>query len=85
MRAVLDGKSVSEAKEHAAGYVRGRDASTISSCDSEYKRVVEFCMEAARKRVSRNVFMRSGDWRSFAGDICMRVVDVGVIVVGAVL
>ena len=42
MRAELDGESVSEAKEHAAFYVRGREASTISSYNSKYRKVVEF-------------------------------------------
>ena len=48
VRAQLDGESVSEAKEHAAFYVRGREASTISSYNSKYKKVVEFYKESGK-------------------------------------
>ena len=48
VRAELDGESVSKAKEHATFYVRGREASTISSCNSEYKKVVEFYKESGK-------------------------------------
>ena len=41
--------------------------------------------EAARKKVSRNVIMRSGGWRSSAVDTYMRVVDAGVLVGDTVL
>ena len=34
--------------------------------------------EAARRKVSRNVIMQSGGWRSSAVDTYMRVVDAGV-------
>ena len=47
-RAELDGESVSEAKEHAAFYLRGREASTISSYNAEYRRMVEFHKESAK-------------------------------------
>ena len=47
-RAKLDGESVSEAKEHAAFYLRGREASTISSYNAEYRRMVEFHKESAK-------------------------------------
>ena len=41
--------------------------------------------EAARKKVSRNVIMRSGGWRSSAVDTYMRVRNAGIIVGDAVL
>jgi len=41
--------------------------------------------EAARSRVSRNVIMQSGGWRSSAVDTYLRVQDAGVRVVDALL
>ena len=46
LRAELDNESRSKAREHAAFYLRGREASTISTYNSEYKRLVEFYRES---------------------------------------
>ena len=46
LRAELDNESRNEAREHAAFYLRGREASTISTYNSEYKRLVEFYRES---------------------------------------
>ena len=51
LRAELDDESRSEAKEHAAFYLRGREASTISAYNSEYKRLVEFYKESGKMGV----------------------------------
>ena len=40
----LENRSRSEAREHAAFYLRGREVFTISTYNSEYKRLVEFYM-----------------------------------------
>ena len=42
LRAELADEPRSEAKEHAAFYLRGREASTISAYNSKYKRLVVF-------------------------------------------
>ena len=48
LRAELDDESRSEAKEHAAVYLRGREASTISTYNSEYKKLLEFYKESGK-------------------------------------
>ena len=48
LRDELDGESRNEAKEYAAFYLRGREASTISTYNSEDKRLVEFYKESGK-------------------------------------
>ena len=43
-RARVEHESRSEAREHAEFYLRGREASTIATYNTEYKKLVEYCM-----------------------------------------
>ena len=59
---------MSEAKEHAAFYVRGREVSTISSGNSEYKKVVEFYKESGKMFIfDKRDAMAFIVWRSKLG------------------
>ena len=42
-RAWVEHESRSEAREHADFYLRGREASTIATYNTEYKKLVEYC------------------------------------------
>ena len=92
LRAELNDESRSEAKEHAAFYLRGREASTISTYNSEYKRLVEFYKESGKmgvifeeRVVVSFIVWRSGGWRSSAVDTFIQVVDACVRLGDAVL
>ena len=45
LRAWLRRESRTEAREHASFYLRGREPSTIAAYDTEYKRLVEYCVK----------------------------------------
>ena len=45
LRARVEHESRSEAREHADFYLRGREASTIATYDTEYKKLVEYCVK----------------------------------------
>ena len=44
------GESRREASEHASFYLRGREASTILTYNTEYRKLVKFC-EQSRKHI----------------------------------
>ena len=48
LKAGLEGESRSEAREHAAFYLRGREASTIATYNTEYRRLVKFYKRSGR-------------------------------------
>ena len=44
-RARVERESRDEALEHAEFYLRGREASTITTYNTEYRKLVEYCMK----------------------------------------
>ena len=42
----MEGESRREAREHASFYLRGREASTILTCNTEYRKLVKFCEQS---------------------------------------
>ena len=44
-RARVEHESKSEAREHAAFYLRGREASTLAAYNTEYKKLAQYCKE----------------------------------------
>ena len=44
----MEGESRTEAREHAEFYLRGREASTIATYNTEYKKLVQFCANSGR-------------------------------------
>ena len=48
LRARVEGESRTEAREHAEFYLRGREASTIATYNTEYKNLVKFCSISGR-------------------------------------
>ena len=48
LRARLEGTSRREAQEHAEFYTRGREASTIKTYNTEFRKLCRFCKESGR-------------------------------------
>ena len=48
LRAKLEGESRAEAKEHAEFYLQGREASTIATYNTEYRKLVQFGVNSGR-------------------------------------
>jgi hypothetical protein len=48
VKASLEGGSRTEARELAAFYLRGREASTIGVYGGEYKRLAEYCRDSGK-------------------------------------
>ena len=45
LRARLEGQSAREARRHARFYLRGRQKSTLTSYNTEYRKLASFCVE----------------------------------------
>ena len=48
LRARVEHQSKSEARDHADFYLRGREASTIATYGTEYKKLAEYCVRFSK-------------------------------------